>query len=108
MHPLTKLIHPMLTPSEYKNLYALMDTYLGSDACKSAFAKNNQAEIDYSTIVICVDDLICENFDYSNPNKIKDKVNVLNGKNDFNKTLIAFKNQKNEMVFSIKYFDLPK
>lgn len=98
----------MLTPSEYNALYMLIDTYLASDACKSAFTKNNSPEMDYSTIVMCVDDLICENFDYANPNKIKDKVNVLNGKNDFNKTLIAFKNKNNELVSSIKYFDLPK
>ena len=98
----------MLTSSEYKTLYTAIDTYLDSDALKKVLTKNNQAEIDYSTIVICVDDLICENFDYPNPNKIKDKVNVLNGKNDFNKTLIAFKNKNNELLHSIKYFDLPK
>ena len=98
----------MLTPSEYQTLYTLIDTYLDSDTFKKAAVKNNSSEIDYSAIVICVDDLICENFNYSNPNRIKDKVNVLNGKNDFNKTLIAFKNKNNELLHSIKYFDLPK
>lgn len=98
----------MLTPSEYASLYTLLDTYLASDACKSAFMKNDGSGIDYSLITLCVDETICEEFDYSNPNKIRDKVNVLNGKNDFNKALIAFKNKSNEVIHTIKYFDLPK
>ncbi|WP_018344673.1 hypothetical protein [Cytophaga aurantiaca] len=98
----------MLTPSEYSALYALLDTYLASEACKSAFAKSDGSGIDYSLITLCVDEAICEGFDYSNPNKIKDKVNALNGKNDFNKALVALKNKSNAIVHSIKYFDLPK
>src|SRR6478609_4776731 len=98
----------MLTPVEYNTLYSLLDTYLSSDACKTAFKKNDNSGIDYENMILCVDELICEGFDYSNPNKIKDKVNVLNGKNDFNKLLIAIKNKKNELIFGIKYFDLPK
>src|SRR6188508_2206507 len=98
----------MLTPAEYKSLYSLLDTYLSSDACKTSFLKKDNSGVDYENMILCIDELICENYDYSNPNKIKDKVNVLNGKNDFNKVLIAVKNKKNEIAFSVKYFDLPK
>lgn len=98
----------MLTSSEYSALYTLLDSYLASDACKSAFNKSDGSGIDYSLITLCVDEAICEGFDYENPNKIKDKVNVLNGKNDFNKALIAIKNKSNAVVHTIKYFDLPK
>lgn len=98
----------MLSPSEYSSLYTILDTYFTSDACKTAFIKNDGSGIDYSLITLCVDETICEEFDYLNPNKIRDKVNVLNGKNDFNKTLIAIKNKNAEVVHSIKFFDLPK
>lgn len=98
----------MLTPVEYKTLYSLLDTYLSSDACKAAFEKNDHSGIDYDKIVLCIDEAICENYDYPNTNKIKDKVNVLNGKNDFNKALVAIKNKNNEIIHTIKYFDLPK
>ncbi len=98
----------MLTSSELKALYTLIDNYIASEACKSSFMKNDHSGIDFTKMILCVDELICENYDYPNPNKIKDKVNKLNGKNDFNKTLVAIKNSKNEIVTSIKYFDLPK
>jgi len=98
----------MLTPSEYASLYILLDTYLASDACKATFMKKDGSGVDYSLITLCVDELICEEFIYPNSNKIADKVNKLNGKNDFNKTLIAFKNSKKEVVVAYKYSDLPK
>ncbi|HSY61810.1 MAG TPA: hypothetical protein VK796_08035, partial [Cytophaga sp.] len=95
-------------PSEYSILYKQLDEYLASDACKKAFATNTGSGIDYSLITLCVDEAICEEFNYPNSNKIRDKVNALNGKNDFNKALIAIKNKSNAVVHSIKYFDLPK
>lgn len=98
----------MLTSSELTALYTLIDNYIASEACKSSFMRKGHLDIDFSKMSLCVDEMICENFDYPNPNKIKDKVNKLNGKNDFNKTLVAIKNSNNEIVAAIKYFDLPK
>jgi len=98
----------MLTPSEYSSLYSMLDAYLSSDACKASFVKKDNSGIDYENMILSIDELICENYDYANPHKIKDKVNVLNGKNDFNKALVAIKNKKNEIIHTIKYFDLPK
>ena len=98
----------MLTSSELTALYTLIDNYIASEACKSSFMRKGHLDIDFSKMILCVDEMICENFDYPNPNKITDKVNKLNGKNDFNKTLVAIKNNNNEIVASIKYFDLPK
>ena len=98
----------MLTPSEYTILYKELDTYLSSDACKTSFMKPDQSGIDYENIVLYIDEAICENYAYPNPYKIKDKVKVLNGKNDFNKALAVFKNKKDEAQKTIKYFDLPK
>ena len=98
----------MLTSAEYKSLYALLDTYLSSDACQTAFIKKDNSGIAYENMTLSIDESICENYDYANPNKIKDKVNILNGKNDFNKALVAIKNKNNEIIHTIKYFDLPK
>jgi len=98
----------MLTPSELTSLYTLLNNYIASDACISAFTKKDGSGIDYSKMVICVDELICEDYAYPNPHKITDKVNKLNGKNDFNKTLVTIKNEKKEAVKTFKYSDLPK
>jgi hypothetical protein len=96
----------MLSPSEYTKLYKTLDEYFTSDACKTAFIKSDGSGVDYNLITLCVDELICEEFAYANPNKISDKVNKLNGKNDFDKTLIALKNQKKEVVATFKYSDI--
>lgn len=93
----------MLTPSEYNNLYKILDEYFASDTCKTAFMNRDGSAVDYSLITLCVDELICENFEYSNSNKISDKVNKLNGKNDFDKTLVVLKNPKKEIISSFKY-----
>jgi hypothetical protein len=98
----------MLTSSEYSILYKQLDEYFTSEACKKAFPNTDGSGIDYSSITLYVDEAVCEAFDYTNPNKIRDKVTVLNGKNDFNKALIAVKNKSNTIVHTIKYFDLPK
>jgi hypothetical protein len=98
----------MLTPSEYTILYNELDAYLSSDAFKASFMKPDQSGIDYESIILFIDEAICENYAYPNPNKIKDRVKVLNGKNDFNKALAVFKNKKDEVLKTIKYFDLPK
>lgn len=98
----------MLTSSEYALLYKQLDDFFTSDTCKKAFPTSDGTGIDYSSITLFVDEAICEGFNYPNPNKIRDKVNVLNGKNDFNKALVVIKNKSNAVVHSIKYFDLPK
>src|ERR1700740_1342429 len=96
----------MLTPDEFKTLYTLIDTYIASDACKSAFRKTDDSDIDYTKMILCVDESVCEGFAYPNPYKITDKVNSLNGKNDFNKTIITIRNRKNEAIAVFKYSDL--
>jgi len=96
----------MLSPSEYTRLYKTLDDYFTSDACKNAFMKSDGSGVDYNLITLCVDEHICEEFAYTNSNKISDKVNKLNGKNDFDKTLIALKNQKKEVIVTFKYSNI--
>ncbi len=93
----------MLSPTEFTTLYALVDDYLTSDACKKTFPANNESGVDYSKITICVDELICEEYAYPNPLKLTDKVNKMNLPADFDKTLIAIKNAKKEVVVAFKY-----
>jgi hypothetical protein len=93
----------MLSPTEFTTLYSVIDNYLASDACKKAFPTNDDSGVNYSKITICVDELICEEYAYPNPHKITDKVNKMNLPADFDKTLIAIKNAKKEVVVAFKY-----
>ena len=96
----------MLKPEEFTKLYELIDEYLVSDACISAFSKKDGSGLDYTKLVICVDETISEEFLYPNPHKITDRCNNLNPIYDPNNSLLVIKDRKGAILERFKHFQI--